>query len=135
MTHWNKTGKIKAIILVIIFIPNLIIGSPVAPNFGISLLITPLIFGAFAIPLIARINTSIGLGKIEKPNWNDNPLKHSRPLVFFQYGAWFMLITGTSMLIGSAIKFQIFQTFGMASIMFGTGMLLGIRLTLKWFDK
>jgi len=135
MSHWNKTGKIKAIILGILFIPNLIFASPLAPNFGISLFIAPLFFGAIAIPLIVKVNSSVGLGEIEKPNWNDNPLKLSRPLVFLQFGAWFFLSTGISTIIGSAIQFKHFQTFGMATIMFGVGILIGIRLTLKWFDK
>ncbi len=135
MKNWNRTGKIKTGILAILFIPNLIFASPVVPQLGLFLVLMPLLFGSFALPLIVKVNSSFFGYKIEKPSWNANPLRLNRPLVFFQFGAWFMIVSGTSMILGSGIVYQVFHTFGLATVMFGIGMLIGITLTLKWFQN
>lgn len=135
MKNWNKTGHIKTIILGILFFLNLIVTSPVVPKLGVAQYLLPLIFGALVLPLIIRVNIGIGIGKIEAPSWNDNPLKFSRPLVFYQFGAWFMITNGSSMVLGSVIIHQTFHTFGFAAIMFGIGILIGIQLAMKWFGK
>lgn len=134
MKYWNRTGKIKAGILVILFIPNLIFASPVVPKFGLFQVLMPLLFGSFALPLIVKVNSSFFGYKIEKPSWNSNPLRLNRPLVFFQFAAWSMIVSGTSMILGSGIVHQVFHTFGMVATMFGVGILIGIILTLKWFQ-
>lgn len=135
MRNWNKTGKIKAVILVIICIPNLLISTPIVPNFSVIQSLIPLLFGSFALPLIIKVNSSISSisQTLENPNWNDNPLTFKRPLTFYQFGGWFMITIGTSMIIGTAFRFQVFQTFGFTAVMFGTGILVGIKLTIKWF--
>ena len=135
MKNWNKTGKIKAVILAILCIPNLIISTPVVPNFGVVQFIMPLLFGSFALPLIIKINSSLSFisQTIEKPNWNDNPLTFKRPLTFYQFGGWFMIAIGTSMIIGTAIRHHVFHTFGFTAVMFGVGILIGLKLTLRWF--
>lgn len=135
MNNWNKTGKIKAVILAVICIPNLLISAPIAPSFGVIQFIIPLLFGSLALPLIIKVNSSLSFVSqtLEKPNWNDNPLTFKRPLVFYQFGAWFMIVIGTSMIIGTALRQTILHTFGLTAIMFGIGILIGIKLMLRWF--
>ena len=137
MKKWNKTGKIKAIILGLLFLPNLL--APIgAQSKGLPIVMAvlmPLIFGSIAIPFIAKINAAIFGQVIAKPNWNDNPLTLTRPLTFFHFGAYFCLTAGLSMLIGTGIKFQTFSNFGLTSVSFGLGILIGIWLTLKWTKK
>lgn len=135
MKNWNKTGKIKAAILAVMCIPNLLVSSLIVPNFGVIQFIMPLLFGSLALPLIVKINSSISSvpQTLEVPNWNDNPLTFKRPLTFYQFGGWFMIAIGTSMIIGTAFRHQVFQPFGFTAVMFGTGILVGIKLTLKWF--
>lgn len=41
MKDWNKTGKIKAIILGILFLPNLIKPIGAQPDFGFTMIIVP----------------------------------------------------------------------------------------------
>jgi hypothetical protein len=135
MKDWNKTGKIKAIILGILFLPNVIkpIGSQ--PDMSFAMIIMPLIFGLIAIPFITKINAAIFGQVIERPTWNDNPLTLKRPLSFFHFGAFFFLTTGLSMIIGTLIKYQQLNQFGLTAISFGIGILLGIQLLLKMTKK
>lgn len=133
MKNWNRTGKIKAIVLTVLFFLNLFAVSPQLFKIGLFQYLVIFLFGALALPLIIRVNVGIGNGIIEKPNWNENPFRRNRPLVFFQFAAWFMLFSGASMLIGSIIKHQVYSSFGMSAFLFGAGALIGIQLTLKWF--
>ncbi len=131
MKDWNKTGKIKAIILGVLFLPNIIKPIGAQPDFGFAMIVMPLIFGIIAIPFIAKINAAIFGQIIERPAWNDNPLTFKKPLSFFHFGAFFFLTTGLSMIIGTLMKFQQLNQFGLTAISFGVGILLGIQLLLK----
>jgi hypothetical protein len=136
MKDWNRTGKIKAILLVVFSLPNLIAPIGVNPQQGLLVsILMPLIFGSIAIPLISKFNSALLGREIVKPHWNDNPLTLKRPLSFFQFGAFFFLAVGLSMVIGTAIKFQILNQFGLTSVFFGIGIMIGITLTLKWINK
>ena len=135
MKDWNKTGKIKAIILGILFLPNLIKPIGAQPDFGFTMIIMPLIFGVIAIKFITKINSAILGQVIERPTWNDNPLTLKRPLSFFHFGAFFFLTTGLSMIIGTLIKYQQLNQFGLTAISFGIGILLGIQLLLRMTKK
>jgi hypothetical protein len=136
MKDWNKTGKIKAILLVVLSLPNLLAPIGANPEQGLlAAILMPLIFGSIAIPLISKFNSTLLGREIAKPHWNDNPLKLKRPLSFFHFGAFFFLAVGLSMVAGTAIKFQTLSQFGLTSIFFGIGILIGIALTLKWINK
>ena len=132
MKNWNRTGKIKAILLVIFFIPNLIVPIPAQSQQPVILFLFPLLFGSFAIPFITLVNKLFGDRIIAKPTWNDNPLKIKTPLSAFDFYAWFFLTVGVSMILGTAIKFHSFNNFGLTSISFSVGIFIGIQLTLKW---
>jgi hypothetical protein len=135
MKDWNKTGKIKAVLIAILSLPNLLM--PIGANLQQGLLISilmPLIFGSIVIPLNFRFNTAVEK-EIVKPHWNDNPLTSKKPLTLFHFGAFFFLSVGLSMLIGKAIKFQSLSQFGLSSVSFGIGILIGINLVLKWGVK
>lgn len=131
MKNWNKTGKIKAIILGLLALPNLLMPIGATGQQGLVMILMPLIFGSIAIPLIAKFNGAVLGREIIKPNWNDNPLTLKRPLTFFHFGSFFFLTVGLSMLLGTAIKFQTLSFFGLTAISFGLGILIGIWLTLK----
>ena len=131
MKNWNKTGKIKAIILGLLALPNLLMPIGATGQQGLVMILMPLIFGSIAIPLIAKFNSGLGR-EIIKPTWNDNPLTLKRPLSFFHFGSFFFLTVGLSMLLGTGIKFQTLSFFGLTAISFGLGILIGIWLTLKW---
>jgi hypothetical protein len=136
MKNWNKTGKIKTILLAIFSLPNLIVPIGAFPQQGLfASILMPLIFGSIAVPLICKANQTFRNIEIVKPNWNNNPFKFKKPLTFFQFGAFFFLTLGFSMLVGTAIKYQLFNTFGLSLISFGIGLLIGIKVTLKRISK
>ncbi len=132
MNKWNKTGKIKAIILLVLALPNLLMPIGATGETGLIMMLMPLIFGSIAIPLIAKFNEAVFGREIVKPTWNDNPLTLKRPLSFFHFSSFFFLIVGLSILLGTGIKFQTISSFGLTCFAFGIGILIGIGLTLKW---
>lgn len=131
MKNWNRTGKIKALILGLLFLPNLI--APIPPMEGISAatMFMPLLFGAILIPFLSKVNAAIFGQVLEKPAWNDNPLHLNKPLRFFHFAAFFFLTTGLSMIIGTLIKYQAFNRFGLSAISFGLGTLIGIWILVR----
>jgi hypothetical protein len=119
MKNWKQTGKIKAIILGILSLPNLLIPIGATGELGLVMILMPLIFGSISIPLIADINGAILGQEIIKPTWNENPLTPKRPLSFFHFGAFFFMTVGLSMFLGTAIKFQTLSFFGLTAISIG----------------
>ncbi len=136
MKDWNRTGKIKAILLAVFSVLNLISPFGVEPQQGLfASILMPLIFGSIAIPIISKLNQAIFGREIGQPHWNDNPLTLKKPLSFFHFGAFLFLSVGLSMVAGTAIKFQTLNLFGLTAVSFGIGILVGIILTLKWLRK
>lgn len=135
MKDWKKIGKIKAIILGILFLPNIIKPIGAQSDMSFAMIIMPLIFGIITIPFITKINAAIFGQVIERPTWNDNPLTLKRPLSFFHFGAFFLLTSGLSIIIGTLIKYQQLNQFGLTAISFGIGILSGIKLLLKMTKK
>ena len=131
MKNWNKTGKIKAIILGLLSLPNILNPISAQSDFGFTRIILPLFFGLLFVPLIIKINVAIFGLTIISPTWNDNPLILKRPLSFFHFGSYFFMTSGLSMIIGTAIKFQQLNLLGMTSLAFGIGILGGINLLLQ----
>jgi hypothetical protein len=131
MKNWNKTGKVKAILLVIFALPNLIVPMGAFGQQSLEMILAPLIFGSIAVPLSVKFNAFMFGRVIARPAWNDNPLVLKRPLSFLHFGAYFFLVVGLSIVMGTVIKSQVLNYIGLTSISFGTGILTGIWLTLK----
>jgi len=131
MKNWNKTGKIKAIILGLLALPNLLFPIGSQGQEGLIMILMPFIFGSIAIPFIVKLNQIILRREIIKPTWNDNPLTLKRPLIPIQFWSYFFLTAGTSTLLGSGIKFHAINFFGLFLISFGLGILTGIWVILK----
>ena len=134
MSKWNTTGKTKAILCVLLSL--LVLVSPAPPfNEGVRLadVVFPLIFGLFVIPLIMKGISNFNI-TIEKPQWNSNPLILTKPLNFFHFAAFFMLIAGVSLNLGTLIKFHEITSVGVMSISYGAGILGGIWIFLKYLN-
>ncbi len=136
MKNWNRTGKIKAIILAVLCIPNLIYPPQGGMGEGLGfVLIMPLVFGAFAIPLISKFNQGVFGQELTPPHWNENPLRFSKPTVFWQFGGFFFLSNGFAMILGTLIQNLQINRFGLLAVSFGLGILIGVELTLRWNRK
>lgn len=133
MKHWNKTGKIKAIIIAIVFLINLLTPFPVANQLDIIQILTPLFFGCIVIPIISKFNAMRGR-EISKPDWNDSPFT-SNPLSMFYSMAFFFAASGLGMVLGTVVKFNTSNSIGFTAISFGLGIFIGIQIMLKWFNN
>lgn len=131
MEQLAKAGKIKVLLLALASLPNLVkpIGAKV--DLGIGILVFAFIFGAMAIPVVSKLNTLISRKTLEKPNWNDQIFSINKLLNFFQFGAIFMLVVGSSLVLGSWMKYQFLNQFGLTAILFGFGIFLGIQLAVR----
>ncbi len=126
--NWNKTGKIKAVILALLCLPNLIapvsVQLDVSPYFGLA----AFIFAAIAIPLNVKFLSLLGIRNVA-PNWNDSPFKQA--LSFFQFGAYFFLTNGLAIMIGSVIVNYFLSYAGLLAVCCGIGILTGIWLASR----
>ncbi len=130
MKNWNATGKIKAIVLAVIFMGGFFIHSVALP-ISLVLIIIPLILGSVALPLIIKVMSF----ELSKPNWNDNPFRLRRPLIMSQFFAYWFLADGTSILIKTAIREHQIDGIALSGIAFGVGILIGINLAIRWGKK
>ena len=130
MNKWTKIGKIKAIVIGGSFLINVLFPLR-AIRIGVIEMLSLFVFGTIAVPLIIKGNNLFFSQVIEKPNWNENPFSFKRPLVMFQFGAYFSISIGISLLIGSILRFQSLQLLGINMLLFGLGVLAGIFLSLK----
>jgi hypothetical protein len=129
---WDRTGKAKAIFLAIVTLPNLIIPISSAGPKGLLNILMPMIFAIILIPLITKHYVR-GTKRIIQPDWNDSPFSFKKPISNFQFFAYFFLLVGLSMLIGSGIKYQTLNNFGLTNVSFSTGIFIGMKLALKMF--
>ena len=127
MKKWDNRGKLKALILIATALLNLVAPVGNSRNYPIFLILTPLLFASFAVPLLAKAANG---REFVRPTWNDNPLNLIRPLPLIHFGAFFFVILGFSVLAGSGLKYQALNPIGLTSISFGFGLFVGIHLTL-----
>lgn len=130
MKNWNLTGKIKALIIVVMSIYSLLFPTIYTGFKGPVMFIIPFLFGIIITPVVARLNMMVAVKEIVKPSWNDNPIRISKPLTFFQFVAFYFLVTGLGTLIGSAIRYGILNYLALTTMSFGLGIIVGIWVTL-----
>lgn len=135
MKYLNTNGKVKVVILIILFLLNILIPMKPQPNFGLAIILIPLIFGVFAIPLVIKVHSVIFGQVIERPLWNDFSFNLKRPFRFFHFLAFALLTIGLSICIGTTIKYQALNQYGFTTFSSGIGILLGIEILLKIIDK
>lgn len=132
MRNWNKIATVKTLFLLISAVPNLV--KPLLASEITHIPFTAfLVFGlsAVIVPLISKFYNLLGWGAAS-PLWTDNPFKLSNHLSFFQLLAFFLLTIGISVALGTIIADRQVNYFSVVPIMFGLGVLVGIRLALVW---
>lgn len=137
MKNWSTAAWIKSVLIALAAIANLFL--PISPDipgkntfyvFGI----VALIFGAFSTPLSCYLNQKFQNYEIVKPTWNDS-LKLKRPLSFYLFMTYFMGIIGLAIILNGLIYFQQFSPMGFMIIGFGSGLRIGVELSLKWLKR
>lgn len=135
MKNLSSIGKIKTLVLFLLALPNLFWGPPQQPIEISIFSFFPLVFAVFVIPFLSFVNSKMSGQPSIKPSWNDNPFNTKKRLSFFQFAAYFFVVIGLSMIIGTAIRSQGFNSFGLMSFNFGIGILIGTRLTITLNSK
>ncbi len=74
MKNWNRTGKIKAIILGLLALPTILFPIGATGQQGLVMILMPLIFGSIAIPLITMTRNIDEYILIEHIGISDKPI-------------------------------------------------------------
>lgn len=135
MKKWNRTGKVKALLLGLLGFHIIVNPIAVQPDISLLIVFSPLLTGALWIVVFTRINATIFGQIIERPHWNDNPLNLKRPMRLYQFMAMFFLTGGVGIMTGSLIEFQYISLFGLATSSFGIGISLGIAIMLRMTEN
>jgi hypothetical protein len=139
MKNWNRTGKIKAIIILFISLITSSSSTKVdiieSTNYAYIILgILILIFIILFLPLMTKF-LSLFEVKFKKPSWNENPISiyiFSNILITFQFIGYWLLVSGFTQIIITSIVHQNFNGEALISIFYGLGLLLGIKLSIIW---
>tara|TARA_R110001599_G_scaffold351688_1_gene584272 strand:+ start:946 stop:1410 length:465 start_codon:yes stop_codon:yes gene_type:complete len=141
MKNWNKIGKIKSIVILILCLLSLMLvdlsGKTEFENdYFIGIIILTFLFFMLFLPLITKFWSLFGF-KFEKPNWNENPitLKFSKGLNFFQFIAFWLICSGFINVLFVGIFNQQFDGESAQLFFAGISLLIGIKLSLKWLNK
>lgn len=71
-----------------------------------------------------------------RPTHHVNPLNMRNPLLFFHFAAYLFIAGGTGMLVSSAACMSVFAAaHGGLIILGGGGVLVGVRLAMRWCRK
>jgi len=128
---WNRTGKIKAAIIILAFAINIFL--PIQGQEAIDyFVLLPSFQLAFLTIVVSKLNSKIFGSILEKPSWNDNPISFSKPLGMIQFGSILFLCIGIGSSLSSIVQIKAFSAMGLMLISAGLGGLIGIWLTLKW---
>ncbi len=134
MNKWNRTGKIKAAIILITAASGTMARIRENNEVQLQFIILPFIFGVVMVFLMSLLSNN--KTPVVAPNWNENPLsKSSSRLVFIQFSAWFFLLNGLGMLIGAGVRMSYLSVNGITCVCFALGLLFGIYLSLKWLKS
>ena len=141
MKNWNKIGKIKSLVILILCILSLTLvdfsGKTEFKNdFYIGIIILIFLFFVSFLPLITKFLSLLGF-KFEKPNWNENPItfKFSKSLNFFHFMAFWFISSGFINTLFVGIFNQQFDGESANLFFAGISLLIGIKLSLKWLNK
>jgi hypothetical protein len=130
--NWNKTGKIKGLIIVIISMTNIVIPYDYTNYEPIIIKsLFPLLF-CLIIPILIWLNASIKGREIQRPNWNDNPFKTKNIVSKFQFLGYLFLFIGLSIIISNYIFYDRISTVGPSGFFFGLAILIGNLIVLNW---
>lgn len=136
MNNWNKTGKIKAALMLLLFIVIVLAPMPQGPSPSIMFIFFPFISGIamayFAIVQHEKKHQTQMLA----PTWNDSPFpKPENPFSSMIFSSVLAIVCGLGMLTSTFVKFETVDGFGIFAICGGMGIYVGIKLSMNKFLK
>jgi hypothetical protein len=141
MKNWNKIGKIKSLVILILCVLGLTLfdyneeqESQMDFHFGITIL--TFLFIVLFFPIITKFWSLFGF-KFEKPNWNESPISFnfSKSFNFFQFFAFWLISSGLVHTLAIGIFNHRLDGESVHLLFAGISLLIGIKLSLKWLNK
>jgi len=139
--NWNKTGKIKSLLIITFSLLSLTILSfnenrELRNEFYIGISCLLFLFIIIFFPLVTKFWSLFGFN-FKKPNWNENPLSlnFSKSLIFHQFMAYLFLTKGIITIIYVGIFHQQFDGASVLLFIVGISSIIGIKLSLIWLKK
>ncbi|MDT7831076.1 hypothetical protein RQM59_01725 [Flavobacteriaceae bacterium S356] len=142
MKNWNKTGKVKALVILVICVLSLILfdyneNAEERNDFYLGISLITFLVALLFFPLVIKLWSVFGI-KFQKPNWNENPisLNYSKSLNLHLFVAFWIISYGFLKTIFIAIKFNKLYGEGIMFLVTGIGIFIGIKLGIAWLgDK
>lgn len=141
MKNWNKIGKIKVLVILILCILSLTLldfnnNTDSQNDFHIGIVIITFLFIVLFFSLITKFWSLLGF-RFEKPNWNENPVSFnfSKGLNFFQFIAFWFISSGFFNVLFVGIFNQRLDGESAHLFFAGISLLIGIKVSLKWLNK
>jgi uncharacterized protein YhhL (DUF1145 family) len=131
MQHWNKTAKIKTIILIVFLVIYLIRPFQYPHNLHFSVYFSAFISGILLVILKVKFKISTNPTRIEKPSWNENPFKSKKVLSFSHFASYFLFAIGFGILLGTFLMFQTFNSLSLFILSAAAGIYLGIEILIR----
>ena len=141
MRNWNKTGKIKSIIILVFSLLSLTImnsneSRELQNEFYIEISFLVLLFVILFFPLVTKFWSLFGFD-FKKPNWNENPLSlnFSKSLIFHQFIAYLFITKGIITFLYVGIFHEEIDGESVVLFIVGISSIIGIKLSIKWLKK
>ena len=138
MKNWNRTGKVKALIILMISLISLTVfdydeNIELRNDFYLGTRIITFLLALLFFPLVTKFWSLLGV-KFKKPNWNKNPISLNFPnsLNLHYFIAFLIISSGFLKTIFIAIKFQELYGEGILFLVTGIGIIIGLRLSVAW---
>lgn len=131
--NWNKTGKIKTMILIVSAILLLIRPINSKDEFRFSAKYLAAFIAVIVFTVISFKINSKQTDDVNLLSWNENPFTSKKPFVKEDFFSYLCIVTGFSMLLGTAITYHKINTIAPNLIIFGAGQFTGQLIAKKIF--
>ena len=140
MKKWNKTGKIKSILIFVFSVFPLFFfdynkNKEFLNDYYLMISVFIFLFITLFLPLVTKFWSLVGI-EIKKPNWNESPISFglSKGLNFFQFCGYWFITSGIIKLLFTGIFSQEIDSESIILFSYGIGALTGIKLSVKWLN-
>ncbi|WP_422350309.1 hypothetical protein [Flagellimonas sp.] len=142
LDKWNRTGKIKAVIVFIICFYSIFISISISKDIerytehSLAVSTIAFVFPLLFIPIVVKLGSLFGR-KFERPSWNKKIrfLKPGASLILFQFGGYIILFQSLVKILVVGIIHQKIYFLGFPDLFAGTGLLIGVWLATTIISK
>lgn len=133
MRKWNKTGKVKsALVLILGLLPLIIFGydenMELKDSFSFEFSILVFIFTILFLVLVTKFLSLLGI-IMKKPDWNENPisLNFTKAMNFLQFIGYWLIVSAVIKILFVGLFFQLLDEESAHLFIAGISVLVGIK--------